>query len=1570
MALNNDPHLVVFSPFNEPSGAPLFKNYAPSYWNGRGSGISFDWHVHITDSDTNEPQSCWPGSASHLIELSGVTHTGYKVQGTADTNTATNQSATEKCLVLGVGGFAQKAQVLAVPNIAQSGFTIGYWVSPQSNGQIKFGIGTFEVLAKRHSLITRGATSQALYIGVSGSMTNAAQFSQDIYASGLSAFVGIPTTTGSPDIHLNTPIESGAYTHITMSYRFTSTTAAAVALYKNGRLAASGDYTGTSATLLDFGNTQWSDRPFTIGGTITSNNVGTDRYEDCTGWGHLISGVYMYDRVLDEGEILQINNQGGIQVLSTLSYPSYKTVSITDPSIITYAPFISPGFIDVSRKHHNLFSDQDEGVLTSYIICPGPFNRGMPFNDSTSANDLAIATPSGTINSILHDGNGSFSIAGWFFMDNIAGVTTTTFDNTTLFAFGPLGVGEFSSSKNPSAFCVSASGASNQVRLSARFYQDGNPSVAETQVLYAPDVDLFTSTARHVGLVYDEQTKGAALYVDGMLMQSGTLPYSLATVMNGVAGSGYPFTFLGGVINTAVDTYSNVGGDDCAVCDIFIANRPILPSEMRYIAESGIDLSPLFYSLHDPRLRAYWDCTGSGTNDHIIQDSCMIFTSGSLPAHLTQAASNTMWDNIVGSIGKTQLSSFDRISRSRDPVYGITSGSWAVMGGSDGISHASSVTGEYSRTSSADLCQRFRMCADERDLRSPYHINEYIISFNLIPSGTVPISFGSTDREVNSMLVTYGEPTASDQIISYLTSALAPSDASGIMLVFQTTDGATGTTQNPLVSGSVPYGVQSRILFHAKPLMPFNNGTDNPIETTLYINGQVAQRAQYPSHATTGPAARLYDTDTGQSATDNWGLQIGGRPTQDTVSTQATNMDGLSGIIMNSIYVMIGSFSANDILRLATSGIDTSKTITNYNNSLPTSIVTIADPNLEGYWRFSGPDSGSGITDLSSKGNDLNPLAGSIGAGTTAAFALRYVPLGFVNAAYAKQASGITYNGTVVTSTGPAPFAISGAAFQSPQNGFSIGFWMAQRGSVATNDASVLLSYGSVPTTINSSTFSDSSWAIVLDDDNTIKMILSQRGTMFLDHLNVPRTFQTVCGLNRTPLFEPAQDVEAYKKGLVGIGHIDALQHIAFSFTPSSDTNVSGIIRGYFNGDKVCEREVPTSGFHQPMVPESRFISFLLPQSDIWTFSNSRAALDAMITDVFYFSRPLGDEEVKYITFNGIAPPTSTIGSGQLGGFITGLEGADDNIGGYMVGYDAASGVLGGFMTGATASSGNIGGYLFSIDYASGVCGGYIVGTRSASGVMGGWLSAIDLASGVMGGWFRGAIRNVHYFDTAFTVSFYSTSDFDAKFRVNSTNSSDFDAKLVVYQEEQPPDIDIIVPNITLSGTSIPWNQYFVGSGRAVQGKSIVQAKWNFADFTAPVVVSESGNNLYPISHVFSQSGLYVVRFSVIDSNGQHSSATRIIDLASGVAPVSIALSGSPTIGVAPLTVQFSQDTVLLPNNVIIISQLISFDDGQESIINNPEHIYTEPGVYRPLWLVRDSRGLIWSDSLVAGVNN
>jgi PKD repeat protein len=80
-----------------------------------------------------------------------------------------------------------------------------------------------------------------------------------------------------------------------------------------------------------------------------------------------------------------------------------------------------------------------------------------------------------------------------------------------------------------------------------------------------------------------------------------------------------------------------------------------------------------------------------------------------------------------------------------------------------------------------------------------------------------------------------------------------------------------------------------------------------------------------------------------------------------------------------------------------------------------------------------------------------------------------------------------------------------------------------------------------------------------------------------------------------------------------------------------------------------------------------------------------------------------------------------------------------------------------------------------------------------------------------------------------------------------------------------------------------------------------------------------------------------------------------------------VSLSGVPRSGPAGLIVDFETNVDIVPENVSIVSQLLSYGNGQSTISFNPTHVYTEPGTYKPIWCVRDSRGVIWCDSLEAG---
>jgi PKD repeat protein len=224
-------------------------------------------------------------------------------------------------------------------------------------------------------------------------------------------------------------------------------------------------------------------------------------------------------------------------------------------------------------------------------------------------------------------------------------------------------------------------------------------------------------------------------------------------------------------------------------------------------------------------------------------------------------------------------------------------------------------------------------------------------------------------------------------------------------------------------------------------------------------------------------------------------------------------------------------------------------------------------------------------------------------------------------------------------------------------------------------------------------------------------------------------------------------------------------------------------------------------------------------------------------------------------------------------------------------------------------------------------------------------------------------------FDVYYIVKALAAQDFDGQLEATTTLFSEFDAHAVVFQEEAPPLVDIIIPGQTVTGLVPPFNQYFIGKASGTQNKTIASTKWDFGDFSPTQTVSESGAGCYPIQHNFAASGFYVVRFTATDSDGISNSAVRFVNAASGIPESLISLSGVPQIGQAALSVAFSTKIEALPPGVSITSKLLTFDDGQTTISLNPTHEYPEPGIYRPVWCIRDSRGFIWCDSLDPGID-
>ena len=94
-------------------------------------------------------------------------------------------------------------------------------------------------------------------------------------------------------------------------------------------------------------------------------------------------------------------------------------------------------------------------------------------------------------------------------------------------------------------------------------------------------------------------------------------------------------------------------------------------------------------------------------------------------------------------------------------------------------------------------------------------------------------------------------------------------------------------------------------------------------------------------------------------------------------------------------------------------------------------------------------------------------------------------------------------------------------------------------------------------------------------------------------------------------------------------------------------------------------------------------------------------------------------------------------------------------------------------------------------------------------------------------------------------------------------------------------------------------------------------------------------------SHTYTSSGLYTVSLTATNDDGSDTlTRTDYISVSDPLPPVADFV-GSPTSGVAPLTVDFSDLSANDPT-----SWSWNFGDGNTSTSQNPSHVYTTPGVY------------------------
>lgn len=1674
--LINDGSLIGLWPLHEPSGTASWKNYSPAR-GGHPSGISFDLQVHTTNPSTvtqNEAASFWPGEDVFFNVASGVTVRGLKLQG-RNRQPGNFSYPYSNVLILGNGNNVIRQETLG-PAIANSGFTAGFWVYPNSDGwptaQADGAFGAaddwIKGYARIHSIMGQFRSDAGWLFGVSGELAGATQFSAgpDGGPHQLRAFVVADQGLGlSPGI--DTPLESGRYTHLTMSYRYVDGTNNELVIYKDGRLEASG-VTNNDIVFDATPTTGPDSTAFSLGASTDGTSV-TDRYKFAGGFGHLVSGAYIFRRVLHEGEVLEMHERGGLQPAFNVR-DNTMPVDISDSNLLAYIEQKAPGFVDSSKNRNHLLAVKDpmlEGFGSiKFTWSPGPFGTNRTHNAASTAT-LPIGVSSSGVAFGLATGAGGFTVCGYMqpsylsngravnTMFSMGSISTATTGPATALATGP----------NTRGFHLSywTDGTLGN-RPILEVFPIGDENDGLLKLTPTNEQGYFASSNMHFGVVYDAASNGIALYLDGHETASGTLTHNLQDQLLRIAGSGFPLVFGNGITDQIADSattkgYLGIGGRDLMGGPYAMFSRPLRADEMRFMAQSGISTSPLWRTRQDPRLMGYWPCDTFDLGDVLTEDKARAMAP--LLGHLTRGDTETKWERVYNrdnnqadqDVFRGDATAFVDLftgeTRTPDAFQaafgnlGITSGIFGPQGNS--FMAGNNASNLDSRNTPFNSIARWRPATSERDAQAQ-NLHEYIISFEVTPSGNIPAidatahAAAADQRWFNSYLHVYGNlgiGSVDGDFVSLLTSINAELPGSGITVAFVSRD--ANSVIVPIISGTIPFGVPSKVLFHARFDTPYNlpEVTDIPMSVSLWIDGtMVSERTRLAVDW------RMWTDQTTEGTNADWGLQFGGYANTDALTVNILEDGGLGEIYMREIFLMRGVFDGDEIPALAASGIQ-NNSIAGYSNQIPTTQISILDDDLQGYWRFNGfagntgqmaqSPGGSGTTDLSLKSNHLDAIAQRFleedNAGVQMATTTRVVAGPHRNSDIGIQCSGFHNASQAIGATstnGLPPFAVSGVAFDAPDAGFSVGFLMSRRGPTFVSHFDTVLCYGTHSangTIIDTTLDPNRGWVIGSDPAGNMKMIVSTGGNMYVSNLNnAAHSGQLVCGAYNAA--NTRQDLRKWNKwegGDHSIPGIDYWNHWCWTY----DAADKGL-RCFLNGTLVDERFIPVDVISPwtgleikpqiPVEPTTRMITMRSHQKGgqtpaAWNFASNNLLVDAdgITTDVFYFSRALDEAEVRYIAFNGIDSAVGTevsgviggfihgqdTGSGLMGGFIPGIDTGsgvmggfipggllasgiaggfvsgvvfgDGTIGGFVRGLDTGSGVYAGFIHGVDIGSGMIAGYIQGQDVGSGHFGGLLIGSEASSGLLGGFLSGADQGSGLFGGFVLGGLQGNFEFDAGFSVEVLSSEDFDVQLEIAKTVASDFDAKLVIFQDEVPPLVEITIPEVTVSGLVPPFNQYFIAKASGQQGKTIASTKWTFGDFSPTVSVAESGAGCHPVQHLYAASGFYIAKFEAIDSDGLHASDTVIINAASGIDPVISSLSGVPRSGDQALIVDFTTTVDILPPGVSITASLLNFDDGQTTSALNPTHTFSQPGTYRPIWCVRDSRGITWCDSLEEG---
>ncbi|HWV99225.1 MAG TPA: PKD domain-containing protein [Candidatus Acidoferrum sp.] len=144
---------------------------------------------------------------------------------------------------------------------------------------------------------------------------------------------------------------------------------------------------------------------------------------------------------------------------------------------------------------------------------------------------------------------------------------------------------------------------------------------------------------------------------------------------------------------------------------------------------------------------------------------------------------------------------------------------------------------------------------------------------------------------------------------------------------------------------------------------------------------------------------------------------------------------------------------------------------------------------------------------------------------------------------------------------------------------------------------------------------------------------------------------------------------------------------------------------------------------------------------------------------------------------------------------------------------------------------------------------------------------------------------------------------------------------------------------------SAPLAVNFTSAGGDSGGAAVTNWNWNFGDGSTSAAQNPS--------HTYTNSGIYSV---VLVENGSNGFPAAGSILSVRVSPFSVAFTADPTIGLEPLTVNFTSAGVDNGGHTVT-NWNWDFGDGSISALQNPSHTYTNSGTFSVVLLATNNLG-------------